>query len=64
MGNLSGGPRGCGELEWGTKRMWRIGVRGLRGCGEFEWEDQEVVGNLSGRRGENLSGGTKRMWGI
>ena len=31
-------------------------MRGPRGCGEFEWGDQEDVGNLSG--------GTKRMWGV
>ena len=37
-----------GNWSGGTKRMWRIGVRGLRGCGEFKWGDQEDVGNLSG----------------
>ena len=36
VGNLSGRPRGGGELEEGTSRWWGIGGG-----------DQQVVGNLS-----------------
>ena len=44
-----------GNLSEGTRRLENLSG-GPRGGGKFEWGYQEDVGNLSG--------GTKRMWGV